>query len=475
MGKGQSSVELMILLAVALVVLIAIISYSNESIAGINKEKQLKTAENSVNEIVNAANDVYYQGVGARKKVYYEVPSGIDESASGIENRSVVLNVLNSDIYAMAEVQLSGSLPSSEGGHWLWLEAKEGYVSIGSENISLDKTSIYTTMEQDSNARKTITITNSGSSTAEISIVQTWSHANVTLVLSSTSFSLAAANTEAIDFNFIANSSASGNYSGQIQINASFTGGDQNIIVPITAEVTTLGQSASNLSIFPPIYSSSIAANDSDTNSFQTCNLRAEAMTDIEFSSSVGDAGDWIGAIPTIASLTASKCSDTNLAISVPYGTGSGTYNGTITATDGIYFDSMSITVTVTTHSNDFSFSWATAALADGGRDVVNWTIENTGDLAITIARIKVSGWSANDLDGAEIGRIKMNNLTLWNAGGGLDGDWIDTDDFEIASGDSYSLQNKIEFNQRVNDDGEQFIVEFEFNDGSSYATALWP
>jgi len=476
MGKGQSSVELMIILAVSLVVLLAIISYSNESISGINKEKQHNTALDSVNGIVNAANDVFFQGVGARKKVFYEVPSGIDESASGIEDQSVVLNVLESDIYAMAEVQLSGTLPTSQGGHWIWIEAKEGYVSIGTENITADKTSIYVTLEQDSNAQERITITNGGGSTATISIVQTWGHANLTLTLSETDFSLATGNNKVVDLNFSANSSASGNYSGSIKVNASFNGSDENIVVSVNAEVTTLGQSASNLAIFPSSYSATIMAADSDSNSFQTCNLTAGTMTNIEFTRSVGDAGDWVGAIPTISSLAASDCHDTSFTITVPGGTSAGTYNGTITASDGTYYDSISLTVIVTNQSDSFSFSWTPAEFADAGKDLVDWNITNTsGTSAITITRIRVSEWSANDGDGATIDKIRLDNDVLWDTGGGGDGDWINIDDFEIAANTSYSNQNKVEFNHAVDDDGEQFILQFEFSDGSTYTTSKWP
>src|SRR3989344_2064078 len=118
MEKGQASVELLVILAAALVVLISIISFSNNSITDLNKEKLVQTAKTSVNDLKNAANDVFAQGVGAKKQVYFVVPEGVNQPSSGIIGQSIVLNLLGSDIYAKANTQITGQIPTTTGGHW---------------------------------------------------------------------------------------------------------------------------------------------------------------------------------------------------------------------------------------------------------------------------------------------------------------------------------------------------------------------
>ena len=91
--KGQASAELLIILAVSMVILIGVLSLSSESVTDLNKKKGEETAQLSVNTLRDAANDVYRQGLGARKKIYYVVPDGTEESASGVNGNTFVLNL----------------------------------------------------------------------------------------------------------------------------------------------------------------------------------------------------------------------------------------------------------------------------------------------------------------------------------------------------------------------------------------------
>ena len=85
MQRGQAAAELLVILAVSMAVLIAIYSYGSASMAELNRQKIVDEAQTSVNSLREAANDVYRQGLGAQKRVFYSVPSNVDESKSGIE------------------------------------------------------------------------------------------------------------------------------------------------------------------------------------------------------------------------------------------------------------------------------------------------------------------------------------------------------------------------------------------------------
>ncbi len=352
MAKGQASAELMIILAAALVVLIAVYSYSSQSVTGINKQKLIETAKTSVNDLKNAANDVYAQGVGAKKQVYFVVPQGVNQPASGVIGQSIVLNLLGSDIYAKANTQITGQIPTTPGGHWVWVTAFENYVAIGTQNFSADKTSSYVTLPQSSSIQDTINLTNSGTENATVTISNNWANSNVTLAIAPPSpFALNAGTQQAITLTYTSNASAAGNYPGSLEILADFpTAADENISIPANAEVIPSGGGpASSLIILPLTFSTTIAAGNSDSSSFSVCNNSNQTLTSISFSKT-GTISGWITPepIPAIASLGAGQCQQEIFTITVAGSQAAGTYTGNITAASGANSDSIDLTVQVT-------------------------------------------------------------------------------------------------------------------------------
>jgi hypothetical protein len=348
MRKGQAAVELMVVLAVSVAVLIAIYSYSATSMIEMNRQKMVDDAQASVNSLEQAANDVYRQGVGATKKVFYTVPNGVEESRSGIEADSFVLNVLGTDVYAKPEVCLQGSLSVEQGGHWVWITAQEDCVFVGMQNIELDKTSSYVTLSQSDSQQDVITVTNNSSEATTVFLAESWLHSDVTLGLSITAFGLAAGVSQPVTLTYASNSSASGNYAGSLGIGASFdSSADQNISLPLNAEIQVLA-GGSNLAVFPASHLKGMAASEVDSNSFQVCNNGDSDMTTVSFSDSGGIAS-WIDAISDISNLLVGECRMVNYTLTVPGGTSGGTYTGTITASDGTYSDTLDISVIVPT------------------------------------------------------------------------------------------------------------------------------
>lgn len=346
--KGQSSIELIVIFAVSLIALGAIISLSNSQMNTLNAQKQKQTALTSVNDLAGAVKDVYSQGTGAKKKVFFRVPGNVDESRSGVSDKSIYLNVLGSDIIASTEVEVSGSIPTEKGGYWLWVTAGENYVIIGTSSITLSNNSFYVSMLQNSSESEQLGITNNGSSGVEIGIETEWIHSEVTLALSDTNFSVAAADTNTIDLDFSSSITAVGNYTGNLVIDVNYGSETERIIVPVNVEVIVSGDGGGEaLFVFPPSYASTISAGGSDTNSFNLCNNSASDLGTVSFNLSSGDAGEWVEAIPDLSSLAAGNCESISFTINVPGGTSGGVYTGTITATDGTNSDTLSLLITV--------------------------------------------------------------------------------------------------------------------------------
>lgn len=470
MQKGQAAVELLIILAVSMVALIAIYGYSFSTMTGLNKQGLLNEAQSSVNSLATAADDVYRQGIGARKEVFFSVPSGVDQDKSGIENDVFILNVLDSDVFAKPETCLLGEIPTGSGGHRVWLTAQSQCVFVGTERINVDKTSSYVTLAPSETELDSVTVTNNGSEITTIFVTQSWTHTGVTLAAAPSTFSLNAGQQQTVTLTYASTASAAGNYVGSLKVNAYFASfADENIFLPANAEIVV---PETNLLLFPPTYSTSLRENDSETVDLNVCNNTENEMTGITFSDS-GDIDTWIAPIDGISSLGSGACIATSFTITVPDAQAYGNYTGSITAVDDEgNVDSTGITVSISRMSDSFAFDWSTASFSGSGTRLWEWTIENTNAEPLVIDKMEVS-W-LNDLDAATLEEIRMSNDIVWNVGGGLSGQELDITNFTVPGNTAYSSNNRFEYSQRVNNDSEDFEIRFTFNDGSTYTTDVY-
>lgn len=465
--KGQTSVELMVIMAATLVVIIFFFSISNESIADINQQKLVDEAQVSVDRLANAVNDVYFQGVGARKKVFYTVPTNVDENASGIESNSFVINVLGSDVFSSAEACVLGELPVSSGGHWVWITALEDCVYVGNENIELEVTSSYVVLSQDDSAEDSINISNTSGEDVNVYLSLSWAHSDVNLSLDTYSFTLAAGEDINVILTYASNNVASGNYTGTLYIDAGFSSGDENKTVPVAAEVVV---PETDLVVLPGARSHALRAQQSDANNFQVCNLGTNDLNNLTFTSG-GTIASWAAAIPSIPVLPTGTCETVDYNLTVPPGTSAGSYTGTITAADDAFnSDYIALTVNVSTSAQCFVFSWIGATI--GAKAVSGWLVGNQCDYIISITHMTVYDWSNEDLDSAVVDKINIKGGTAAWSGSAGDGEEIDITDTPLDADTNYSgAVNKISFDQAINDDGEYFRVRFRFDDNSTYLT----
>lgn len=473
MNKGQGSVELIIILAVALTVLLAIFSVSNQTVIDAQKTDEERKAQLYVDTLSSTAKEVYSQGAGAKKIIYAFVPKGINQSSSGIEGESFVLNIFNSDIYNNAGICISGIMPLTYGGHWISFSSSGNCVVLGEETISLNKNSSYVLMEKNSSETDFITVTNNSTETAEIFLSDSWLHSNVSVNFTSSPFSLNSGESKIIDLNYSSDSNALGLYSGLLYVNAAFpTLSDVNLSASINAEILA-SSGGSSLVIFPANYLTSLYSGGSDSNSFNVCNAADSELTGIDFSIT-GNASSWINSISSIASLTAGECVSRNLIINVPALTSTGIYTAVITAEDVEgNSDVFEVTINVLPQSSAFEWDWSCAAFSSNTR-LDNWAIENTGTESITLTRMKIIDFNINDLDGSQLDLVRFNGTTLWN-GTADAGEWLDLNpDLTLTSGQIISLNNRIQFTQNTRDDGEYFKVIIEFNDGSNYTSNVF-
>jgi len=132
--KSQISFEY---LAIAGIIIITTTVLLYVFAAGYMESDKIKKAQNSVNALANAADDVYLGRAEDKKYVYINLPSGIKFASASGRQILIQLDVGGSIIDAMVITTaiVNGTLPTGQGMHKLYVEKlKSGIVLIGSLN-----------------------------------------------------------------------------------------------------------------------------------------------------------------------------------------------------------------------------------------------------------------------------------------------------------------------------------------------------
>jgi len=128
---GQSSLEYMIMLALALAVFTIILVASTQLITGSSSQISVEAAQRGVFEIKEAADFVYVHGHPSKLRIKVYVPPNVKESGIELENNKTVYISLDSppnqtDVYAVTRGNITGNLSA------MW---REGYYIIDVESI----------------------------------------------------------------------------------------------------------------------------------------------------------------------------------------------------------------------------------------------------------------------------------------------------------------------------------------------------
>ncbi len=209
-GKAQTTVELLVILAIGLVVLAAFVGFITNQIVILQKTQAQKSAQATLEQLVAAINDVYVQGEGATKQVTVIWPSGIDASNSSITGKTIRLRVYDSDLVKSAIPNITGSLPTTAETQRVTVRAFEGFVGIGDLTLLPFPSSVYLTMTRDQNSTSTIRLQSSSSATATVTPSLTWNNTLVSASTNTTPFVISSAADVNRDVNVSAGSLAVG-------------------------------------------------------------------------------------------------------------------------------------------------------------------------------------------------------------------------------------------------------------------------
>ncbi|MBM3229024.1 hypothetical protein FJZ26_01205, partial [Candidatus Parvarchaeota archaeon] len=132
----------MLIFAVCLVAFTAFLALGNYYFGSLNLQKEVEDAQSSTRELAGASDWVYSQGLGAKRLVYITIPPGIDNNnrwvgkppSNATDNTSsteINIRVYNTDVFSTTRAPVRGSLPTSPGGYWVWVESFGDFVLVG--------------------------------------------------------------------------------------------------------------------------------------------------------------------------------------------------------------------------------------------------------------------------------------------------------------------------------------------------------
>ena len=134
--KAQASIEYLMIVGVLLLIVIPIFYYSSNRV---NANIKLEQVDDAVKNLVNAANDVYSLGPGAKKYITITVPDGIKNIT--IDGKDIIFNLgIFGDvsvIHLSAIPNVTGYILSSKGTYIIPVETlSSGIVLIGNTSTA---------------------------------------------------------------------------------------------------------------------------------------------------------------------------------------------------------------------------------------------------------------------------------------------------------------------------------------------------
>ncbi|MGM5482014.1 MAG: LamG-like jellyroll fold domain-containing protein [Nanobdellota archaeon] len=136
--RAQTSVELIIIMAVTLVVLGSVVHLSNDSMGFYHSMIKQQKGKSLLNKLSSSAEMVYHQGYGSKTSVYVNVPKNVKNIALANKTITILYNT-GSKQYRNFDFSVAGNIPAQEGGYWLEVESLVGMVVISTNSTNISK------------------------------------------------------------------------------------------------------------------------------------------------------------------------------------------------------------------------------------------------------------------------------------------------------------------------------------------------
>ncbi|MGM5485487.1 MAG: hypothetical protein ACQEP1_06480 [Nanobdellota archaeon] len=130
--RSQTSFEFIAILSIVLIVLVVLVSMNNQVFNMHDTRVTRLMAEDTVNEIHKAAENVYREGDGAKTKIFLKLPGGI--SSTFIGDGRIRLNISTRtggyDVVRKVPFNITGSVLPEDGYYWINVTSEDGEVVV---------------------------------------------------------------------------------------------------------------------------------------------------------------------------------------------------------------------------------------------------------------------------------------------------------------------------------------------------------
>ena len=255
--NAQTSVEFVLLLAVAILVITVIIIIATGQVGDISRLKDQSDMQNAISDLSSAAKEVYAQGEGSKKLVFIQLPTSYESNYSSVGNKTIRMRAAGTDYVTLEKFNVHGYLPGIAGRHWVWVVSEGNRVRIGDAMLELDKNRVYVIMNSNTTTSTSFSVKNIWVRNITVSTATTWTTPDVTMSGVPAAFSLDINYSTTINLQFTSSPASGGVYTGEIEFVAiDDIGNNETVDVPVTVEVIPAGQALPTVDIQGPLITS---------------------------------------------------------------------------------------------------------------------------------------------------------------------------------------------------------------------------
>lgn len=132
MNKGQVATEYVLIIGAMVALLLPLLIISVDKSASLTHDVQQEIIFTLGNQIVDKAETIYYLGEPSRTQMKIRIPQNVQ--SINLTNKELVFFISGvqgtTEIVIPSSINLSGSIPTTQGMHFITIENKGTYVSI---------------------------------------------------------------------------------------------------------------------------------------------------------------------------------------------------------------------------------------------------------------------------------------------------------------------------------------------------------
>ncbi len=272
--KGQTTVETLIILSMALTILIIFLGLVFNQVELQQTLEQQKLGSVAVKSLVEEINDAYFLGPGTVKTVTIYFPESTNFRKSYIYGNDLLLNVSGTDFAESTNATVKGNWPELSGYYTFKIIVFKEFVSLNIDSLSFTPEKIQESLLQGTSKDLNLMITNVSSSVKNYSFDVSFvgnEKATVTSVYDNFTISLSPNDTNTIPLTLSCLSDSAGEYVGEL----SFVS-DIRVIFPV---IINCQSAQEKLRIFPNEETINVFEDVADSYTFLVCNNSSNDLT----------------------------------------------------------------------------------------------------------------------------------------------------------------------------------------------------